>query len=487
MVAAVEVGYRAWVRNVGHGGGMRDDVFMLYGVGESTMVGEPFDDRFSLPSLVSEMLGGVIRGRSIVIRNVAERGAGAYAQSFRLERELASTHRSGAGAVLIYSGHNEPYMRGQNGTDGAGPAVQPTPWIARAARSLLERSWLLRDAFLYRRSSRFVRPRADMHLYEWSLRRMIVLSQEAGLLPVLFTLPSNLSGIEPNSRADQTRDVAAILDVGAALERAGNFVTALDYYRAQHEAAVAANHEGALLLLYRIAHCEVALRRYADARRDFWAVINRDLRLNFGRATVAQNALVRRLAAEYGVPLVDAVHVFERNAPHGILGNDLFSDGHHPNLRGYWLLARACAGRLAGVMKLEMSTNLSTVDDIAARFGLGSVELRRANVDSGSWLLATAVYHPWPMDRMTLAEARFRAALGTGDDVSAWLGIALTQATRNGGFLRDAENVDLLGREKVYYSKALVIPPSDREYLLSRLRNAGVDADVLQQLEGLWR
>jgi hypothetical protein len=460
-------------------------------VGESTMLGEPFDDQLSLPSLVSEMLGRHIGSRSIVIRNVAEQGVGAYAESVRFERALMSRDRSVPGAVLIYTGHNEPYL-GEPAGDGRATA-QPsrsTPHLAalgRAVRRIALHSSLLQEALLYLRSLHVVRAPTGIGPWERSVRHIIRTAKDAGLLPILFTLPSNVSGVEPNAYRQSTLGMTAILEQGARIEQSGDLGTALRYYRERYVATAARDRASAGLLLYRIAHCEEASGQYAEARRDFSTVVNQDPRLNFGRATVAQNELIRTLAARYDLPLVDGVDVFERNSPHGIPGDDLFSDGHHPNLHGYWLLAHACAIRLTEAAGGQLSDELTRPEEIAARFGIGPTVLRRAHISSGSWLIATAVYHPWPADRLALAERHFRAAVGAGDDLSAWLGIALSQAARNGGFLNNDENIDLLSRARVYYTKTLSIPVQDRETLLQEFRRDGVEDSVVARLEELWR
>ena len=86
-----------------------------------------------------------------------------------------------------------------------------------------------------------------------------------------------------------------------------------------------------------------------------------------------------------------------------------------------------------------------------------------------------------------MAERHFRAAVGAGDDLSAWLGIALSQAARDGKLLNDDENIDLLSRARVYYSKTLSIPVQDRETLLQAFRRDGVEDSVVARLEELWR
>ena len=155
-----EIGYRAMIAS--HtADGERKDAFVLYAVGESTLVGEPFSDMLSLPQLVSDMVGGRIGGRVIEIVNLAERGAGAYAQSLRFGLAVARRDRSVPAAVLIYSGHNEPYL--PTPTDDALPGRDSAlaTWLGGAA-GLTARSWLLHDALQYLRSLPWARPRAGL-------------------------------------------------------------------------------------------------------------------------------------------------------------------------------------------------------------------------------------------------------------------------------------------------------------------------------------
>lgn len=337
IIVTAEIAYRALLWSFQADGGARDDVFMLYGLGESTMAGEPFDERLSLAGLVSEMLGRHIRDRPIEVRNLAARRAGAYTQSLYFEQEIAHRNRAGAGAVLIYAGHNEPYLAPSDATVAANDERSSLAASTADAWHLPEHFWLLRDALVYMRSLRPFRPHVGMDSYEQSLRRIIEAAQGTGLVPVLFTLPSNISGVEPNAYAADTPGITAILETGTALERE-DLDAAVKYYREQQRALGSESAPAALLVLYRIAHCEAAPGRYADARRDFWTVVNRDPRLNFGRTTQAQNALIRRRAAEFGVPLVDRSRPSKRRLRTAFWVTTSFPTGTIPRCAaiGFW-------------------------------------------------------------------------------------------------------------------------------------------------------
>ncbi len=469
-----EVGYRHVLRGQRRFLPVAADAFVLYGVGESTMTGQPYTESVSPIMLTQRLLGGRIGGRAIEVHNLAQPSSGIVSQGLRFEAEVAFRDREVPGAVLIYSGHNE----------GVGSNERPGgPLSLLADVGLLRYSAVLTDLLVYLEANRIVMPPEGLHhRSEPFLRRVIESALHAGLVPVLFTVPSNIGGIEPNARASDMPEVRAILETGADLETAGNTSAAVAHYRAAYEAARGEGRPSSVLLLYRAARCEEALGDYEAARRDYWSVVDSDSRLNFGRATTEQNDLIRSLGEEYRIPVVDAVRAFEQAAPNGILANELFADGHHPNLEGYRLLADACVTRLADVLPAKRAEDLADVADIVAELNMSSQYLRAAHIMAGSWLLSTAALHPWPRDRMALAEAHFRAALSSDDDLSALLGLALSQGSRDGTLLTD-DVVDELGRARVFYTDFLTISPDLWAKLSPLLRDRRVDESTLTRIE----
>jgi len=438
-------------------------------MGESTMAGAPFEERFSLPDLVASTLGGRMGDRPIVVHNLARSGWSIYPLLLELERAVAFRNSSLPGALLIYVGHNEGVL-----TDHEDPG-----WVASAERSaLLGISWIVRDLFEYLQATGALPCPRGLPRYEKYLRRTIAQARRAGLLPVLFTLPSNLSGIEPGVRSSP--ELLTALQQGDLLERSGQTEAALAHYWRMADEV----RSGAALLAYRAAHCEAALGQYGAARESFWKAVDTDTRETFGRATTAQNAAIREIAIAERVPLIDAVALFEAASANRILGNDLFVDGQHPNLRGYALLAAATARTLAptDAPGEPAGTPAARVEDLVE---LTSQDLCRAFVKSGTWLLATAVHHPWPHDRMDLAEQNFEAASGRGDDFSAYAGLALAQAARN-GLLASDQHLAVLAATRPYYRDAITVPESDWNAVSLLLREFGTDPLVLRQLGELW-
>ncbi len=59
------------------------------------------------------------------------------------------------------------------------------------------------------------------------------------------------------------------------------------------------------------------------------------------RASEDLNKIVDDLAAKYGAYLVPMESIFEKNSPHGLIGNNLITEHVHPNIDGYFIMADA--------------------------------------------------------------------------------------------------------------------------------------------------
>jgi tetratricopeptide (TPR) repeat protein len=466
------LGEAAYRLKLGYGGTRQappGSVFEIYGVGESTLVGEPFDPKVSVPRMLEHMCGGEITGRTIVVKNLAERGSPLYPQFVAFERAVAARDPQVPGVVLIMSGHNE-------GIPPGAPDAAPLSLLSRVA----EESALLGDAVLALRRRRLISREKSLATYEYYLRRVIETAQQNGLVPILATMASNISRIEPNWDAAAGDAVGKLLARGIQLEEQAAVAAARDLYRD----GIAAHAHSAAVLYYRAGRCEEALGNFAAAHDDFWTAVDLDPRTMFGRTTRAQNELLRRLAREYDIPLVDAVSLFEAHSPHGLLGDELFLDGQHPTIEGYRLLANAYAQILAERFGARITYPLPDEPAVVAALGYEARDVPNALVDAGSWLIATAVDHPFPRDRMALAAKRFTSLIGAGDDFSAWLGIALTQAALRGGGLHSSDDgLAIVGA----YTKSYHILPAEFPTLLVRLQQYGVDGDIIDRLKELHR
>ena len=86
--------------------------------------------------------------------------------------------------------------------------------------------------------------------------------------------------------------------------------------------------------------------RYGEARR--WLVAARDDDRHPLRASSAVNGLIRRVAREKGLVLLDFERLVSRSSPHGIPGWKIFKDNQHTNFPICLREASECLIRLAG-------------------------------------------------------------------------------------------------------------------------------------------
>jgi tetratricopeptide (TPR) repeat protein len=423
--------------------------------------------------MVSQMLGGKVHGLPIQVHVMAEDGESIYAQAVRMRRVTRTRDASSPGVVLIYSGHNDPVKLGV-------PDVPP--WLDRFERKWFGRSLFVREGIHAGRRLLRRPPAAHLSGYEFYLRTLVKDCQSAGLLPIVSSVAGNLSGVEPNVWKQPTisGDVHASLAarVFSTLQR----LSSLEGEGCENAVDAAARilvdiPEIPPLMIYLKARCLHSLRRLPEALDAYWQALEQDPRTHFGRATRSQNAVVKAVALAAGVPFVDSVQRFAAASPDGVMGSTLFSDAHHPNLDGYLLIAKGFAEAIAGAVGSEILERFEDGRAYAAQYPLEGKASDPA-LWGGSFLLATAAFHPWPRNRLRLAASNYRQA--TRDEpgsFAAWAGLGLSIAGQQ-GLLMNPEAVDRLGRWQVFFSRRMDVPPEDLKELLDLLSAHGVDSSI---------
>jgi len=185
-----------------------------------------------------------------------------------------------------------------------------------------------------------------MRHFRFNLARMVDIARSAGAETVFVTPASNLRDFPPfksEHRAGLTADEAArwtaLVQKGLAAARDGNIADAAA--RFSEAAAIDPRHaEGQ----FALGQSLLQLGRVEDARRALEAARDEDICPL--RALTPMPGIVREVAAERGVALVDFVRVAEERAPNRIPGSELFLDHVHPTIEGYRLIALALLDEL---------------------------------------------------------------------------------------------------------------------------------------------
>jgi lysophospholipase L1-like esterase len=392
----------------------RTEAFELYAIGESTAVGDPYPPRLSFPEQAAALLGNRVGDRVIDLTNLARAGNSIYPQAVALASRVRFRRRDNPAAVFIYSGHNEHFTEPRR----VGPVARAY-FLVRDA--LLYRSFLASDLAVAVESRLGLRGRRSLADYERHLRRAIEFSLDNGATPTLAVPASNLTGVEPTLACPEAAKISQIARarLGRLLEAREPRAAAERFYRSLAEASPCL----APLAEYRLGKLAEKAGDYAEARRLYVKARDDDPHNGFGRTNSAQEELLRRLAAEYKIPLVDAPALFAAASPHGLIGGELMSDGHHPNIEGQLLLARAFAQTLSADR-----LPLPAPKEVFAREGVGAIDLTAAWNYTGRWLLTVSVRHPAADERLALARRAFERALAlTPGDAQARAGLELAR------------------------------------------------------------
>lgn len=468
LVVIGEIGFRIHGAYFSIGGEEDPDAFHLYVVGGSTAEGVPYRP-LSFGILVSSMFGDAVEGRPVVLHNLAASGDTTYTQWIRFVRAVRSRDAAVPGAVLIYAGHN----------DGGGD-IDPhgAPFLTRLERGISRRSVLGRETiFGFRRLIR----RSAAHAgdsYGFYLRDIVDTAHTAGLTPILSTVVGNISGVEPSYETEDRAGVARALAAVAPAVEEGRC-------EAAREVLAGALPDGRgreAFATYRFGHC---LRRHGHPEQAWEAYLHAlelDPQLSFGRAKARHNAVVRRVGTEHAAAVVDAMGRFRDASADGLVGQALFSDGQHPNLRGHLLLAEGFAEALSEQLGEPIQRRFEDADAVRAAFPRDDPAF--PYLHGGLWLLGVSLRHPWAEDRLRGAAARFRSALvAEPHSFTAWLGLGLAQAAGSSTALHGPEAQALLERWGGFTYNGFNVPREDLDTLLTLLRDAGVDAEIVAAVE----
>ncbi|MBI5622807.1 MAG: SGNH/GDSL hydrolase family protein [Elusimicrobia bacterium] len=452
--------------------------FELYALGGSAMAGTPYERGVSIPDIAAKLLNGTAGGLPIRVINLAAHGETIYPQSFKLERAVRYRDRSRPGAVFIYAGHNDAAF-------SRAPASRLCRVFVPLKEAAEARSVALSLLAFHGERLRLLPVCRGEEVFERYMRRAVAASKDAGLTPVLSAEVSNMADIEPGlwlggDTAVARRRLASLLDEGERLEREGRWSAAVGLYD-----AAADEFPTALAYLgYRIGKCRAGQGDYPAARRRFQGAVDAVESDSFGRARSSQHAFLRDLAEASGTPRVDAAAIFERHSPHGLLGDGLFADGHHPNLRGYALLAEGFSRALAAEHGFPEPGAAPRAPELERWLSMDAERRVEALLSSGRWLFTVSVRHERPRTRLGLAEKRFREAVALSPgDRDAWLGLALvTAARRSPAMLQEEGEISWLERRGLFYGARYRVPPDELPVLLSRLLERGVPRELLDRV-----
>jgi len=198
-----------------------------------------------------------------------------------------------------------------------------------------------------------------------NLRDIAAVAHRAGARVLVSTVTTNLKDCAPfaslhreNIRPDELLSWEKLVKEGADLESAGTYAEALKRYLSAAEIDPQYAE-----LQFRIARCLWALGDFAEAKERF--VRAQDLDTLRFRADSRINEIIRSLAGDPNVSVVDAAAVLAGESPHEVPGSELFYEHVHPNPRGNYLLASALFRQIASTLPPELRSGAVSADVVS--------------------------------------------------------------------------------------------------------------------------
>jgi tetratricopeptide (TPR) repeat protein len=432
----------------------------VYVVGESTAYGEPFAPKISFPKILSLMFAGSLRGRPLEIVNLAKPGSDTESQYWLLLRELALRPRRD-GLLLVYAGINETY-------------VDTPPGLAMrwAYKSLL-----LSRLFYLWREHRGGQAGLD---YEHRLARILALARRAGYPAVVSTLTGNLRDFQPDLAQEIVQDPVRNAAYQEALrdESLGRWQQAAELYR--RLATGRGRYPG---MIHARARCLLRLGQAQTAKKLFQQAADLG---GSKRPTSEQDQAIRRQALLAGAALADTRALFEASAEQGVPGYDLFMDAHHPNLRGYLLLAESFARPVSIAMGTPVRRERISEAELRRETGFSQSDQRSVYSSRFLWFCGEAYHRVDPSDALRsarryldLAEAgasplpafRFLLALVARDRAAVGRSLAEEDSIR-----RDRESLGVIGCNREWTARSvkdIALPPAQAAQAQKLLDLAG--------------
>ncbi len=343
------------------------DAYRIFCLGGSTTYGHPYDDRTSFAGFLRAFLPEMDPSRQWEVINA---GGISYA-SYRiavLSRELVQYQPD---LFVLYAGHNEfledrtysslidtpePIRRvvglanwsrtfslAQRVLRGT-PAAPDRPTLPAEVDAILDRAV---GPGAYHRDDRW--REQVLARFRSALRQIVDLARAAGA-EIVFVVPaSNLRDCSPFKSAhgddltnDQLREFLAHLRAAEEAFQAGKLAQALSRIdraiRIDPRYAAAHYLRGRVLLA--TGDTKAARRALVQAREEDVCPL---------RALAAIQEIVRDVAAEWKIPVIDFAALVDRESKDGIPGADWFLDHVHPTIEGYQRLARELTNELIGM------------------------------------------------------------------------------------------------------------------------------------------
>ncbi len=331
----------------------------VFCLGASTMAGFPYEYNAIPSEFLRERLTAALPGKNIEVINTAI----AATNSFTVNEFADELVKYKPDLFIIYMGHNEYYgVYGVGSTISIGKnrsLIKTYLWLQNFKTFVLLKNiinsvsgWFGSDkqqenkVLMEEMASTSIRYNSDdyktgVNTFRENYREVISLLQENHIPVLISSLVRNENSLAPfvsfhsTGLSDSAKTLSEnLFKTGVDSMNTGKYSIAEDLFsRAISVDSMPANFHYALAKSYEVSG------HYTEAEAQFSLAADLD-GLRF-RAPSEFNKIVFSLGSEYKIPVADVRQLFKKNSTNGIIGSELLVDHVHPNIHGYFLLAKA--------------------------------------------------------------------------------------------------------------------------------------------------
>jgi len=301
-------------------------LYRIFILGESFAMGFPYvaqqapNDKGGMDSWIRAELEVLGLAKRFEIINAA---AGSQ-NSFSVKNYAKAACDSGADLIIIATGNNEGYS----------PSELNILLNKLTSYRLLKKA-ILREPDLFERPT--VPPKNESlkiisSAFRKNLEEIILYAKEKKVAVALATLPINLRGVVlVHSSALLSKEYLE----GLRLRREGSFQKAIDVFLKSPESGAK---------YFQIGKCLEGLGRFDDAFKAYMAAVTLD---PANRMLPTHNDMIKDMAKEYNLLLIDLESRIKSMAKNGIPGMEQFQDYCHMRWRYY----AACADEITSTLR----------------------------------------------------------------------------------------------------------------------------------------
>ncbi len=353
----------------------------IFTMGGSTTAGYPYFFNGSFPSMLKDRISHAYPDYNVEVINLGITAATSFAILDLMNEVLAQD----PDFIIVYTGHNEFYgALGTGSTQGIKGSrfltlvylkmrqlrlfqllqsaifkiIDLIPsTIPRNGGTLMAR--MVKDQAISKGSDLYFK---TLNIFYANMKGIIQKAQKEDVPVLIGTLVSNLSDQRPFVSTFQNPTETD--QINNYINQAKRQMIKKNYDEAIHKLISAINFDSTYALSHFYAgKCYEHLGQYEQAMEAYTKARDYD-GLRF-RASSDINEILRKLGKVEGVYLADIEQAFMQNSPNGITGNELMLEHLHPNLDGYFLMAKAFSNAIINdnLFKLNIVHNPAESDD----------------------------------------------------------------------------------------------------------------------------